>query len=1313
LLAGCGGGGGGGVSPVPPGPDADRFIYFEGNIVQSSSNGSPDHDRAPLRASDFTSGRFSIVATDRYLNNELASAVISDNKFSIKFTPVNNDSYIMLTVKENTTNRFLHRNLIGRIPRYSEMPAGLKSLSVKNIEINEFSTALALLSAEKNITPPLFIDLSNYQGEAAIVKNYDEIKNYSQNQIVNNSGGILNVLELARAVKTLIYALTADALGAAVKNEILPPPRNFIEASDSLKYFVYALNNSSAASEIKAKGLAEAVNINKTEINSTTAVDNIKSVIDAIKPLEKVGDPVFSPAGGVYNATLEVTITTATPQAKIFYTADGRKPNSSSALYQGPVAVLNTQKLSAVAIKSDMVDSNIVTADYVINIAPPEPRAAAPLFDPPPGFYEAGYEVKISSATPSALIYYTRDGSDPLPGVSALYGDTSPILINSAFDLKAVAVKTGMLNSFVTSGAYGVKSIDTKVAAPVLSVPPGVYNSTREIIITTATGGASIYYTLDGSEPNLNSILYSRPVVAASSVTIKTFAVKQGYEPSPVVAGSYEIIHSSTAAAAPEFNYQSGIYDATLEVLITSATPGADIYYTLDHSVPSASSFKYNGTIEIAMTKTIKAVAIKQGYANSEISTADYTLNIHNQENIAKVTGLFYYSINKIVRWTPVIIEGRDIEYAVKIDGSPMPQYVTRPEFSVAMFFTGWRTIQVQAKIAGSLHPLDFGPLSNIYRFNIKAVSTVPQIGPVAIYSGYFNWQPVSDSDTVYSYRVMFDDDISNIYITKAACYGVPPGLSRGTHKLRAQAVIIDESGIQIEVIDEGPWSVEFSFNNDDGNRPYELIPYPENFGYEPIADELKWSLESPVTNYVYYILASYDRPSGSVYSKILDVAATDSVALEYIKSKLPSDSFNCVLEVLTFDGFNTSLKSPPIKLPAGELPVIAKVSGIKYDPVTKIITWGSVYANEQPCVYRIKVDGNLSNAILIKNEYNAAGLKSGTHEVFVQAIIQNYNPELKGPFSEPYELYVDTNIPQVMGLAYLHSRKIIRWLPVIVSEAVCYYRVKVDGKELPNLYLRPEYSTDILTPATHEVAVRAVIANTNPEIAGPYSETYYFNTQFGEYSDELGKVVQIQFDTYNSIIRWQPVLVDKLPIACYKVELDGEIMTHEDKMPYTKSACYGLSENITPGNHIIRVKAVLAETTPPLEGVFSEPVSFYLQRNDALYKKIPPPAKVQFDENNQTLYWDKSVTSAGMPTYNVIGYFNTGAQVSEQSFPIQETRLNIGVLKFDPRFLSMPSGKYSIEIQSGLIENSKAKGLKTPALILDLTDDRRWENIK
>ncbi|OQA80426.1 MAG: hypothetical protein BWY32_01007 [bacterium ADurb.Bin243] len=1308
FIISCGGGGGGGSSPAPP--YDDQIFTFEGSIPQSASNGAPEN---VFRASDFTGGRYSIVATDRYLNNELVAASVSGSTFSLRFSPARSDSFIMITVKENATNRFLYRNLIGRIPKFSEIPAGLKSVKIKNIEINDFSTSLALFCAEKNIDPPPFINLSAYQGETSIVKNYDEIKNISQTQIVNNAGGLANVLELARACVSLMHVLTSDSVSADEKNQILPPPRNIIEASGALEAFVYALQSTGPLTEIKAKGLSESVSVNKTVINSVTAPASIKAVIDSIKSLDKVANPVFSAASGTYDKTFEVAIVTATSGAKIYYTADGKVPNSSSTLYQAPILIDKTQKISAIAVKSEMIESDVVSQNYTLNIIEPPKRVSAPVFDPPPGTYQTGYEVKISTSTGQALIYYTTDSSDPVPGVSRLYSDSSPVILNSSLTLKAVAVKQGYLNSSVTGGAYEAVDVPLKASAPVFSVAPGVYNSTREVDITTATAGASIYYTLDGSEPNLNSILYSKPVVVAKTLTIKAYAVKAGMLSSAPVSAAYEIIKTSTAASAPEFNYESGIYENTLEVLLSSKTPGAEIYYTLDHSAPSADSLKYSGTIEISATTTVKAIAIKTGYANSEVSTAEYTLNIHNPANIAKVTGLFYYSVNKIIKWSPVAVEGKQVEYAVRIDGNLMPQYLSRPEFSVAMFMSGSRTVQVQAKIAGSLHPLDFGPLSDIYKFTIKASSDLPQVTGIDSRSGYFNWQPLADAETVYGYRVMFDDDISNLFITRLACYGVPPGLVKGPHKLRVQAVTLDESDIQITVTDEGPWSVEYSFFVEDGTRPYESIPYPENFGYEPTAKELKWSLNEPVSNFIFHILASYDRPSGNVYSKLIEVVSTDSVSLEMVKNRLPMDSFNCVLEVCSFDGFNYSMKSAAIKLPVGDLPEIGKVGGIAYNPASKILTWQTVYANEQPCVYRVKVDGYLSGMVYTKNEYNAAALRSGTHEVLVQAVLQTYNPELNGPFSDPFDLFIDTSVPQVMGLAYVHSRKLIRWLPVVINEQICFYRVKVDGREAPNLSVRSEYSVDALSPGTHEISVRAVIADTSPEINGPYSEVCVFNTQVNQESGELPRITQIQLDSYNSILRWQPVLVDKLPIASYVVELDGVIMTHNNNLTYTASASYGISENVSLGPHTVRVKPILAGKVPPVEGQFSEPVQFYLQRNDALFKKVSPSENLIFDEQNQTLYWDKAKSTTGTPTYNVIGYFNTGANISEQSFPIQETRLNLGVLKFDPRFLSMPSGKYSIEVQSGLIENSKAKGLKTPAIILDLTDERRWENIK
>ncbi|EKD55774.1 MAG: hypothetical protein ACD_59C00043G0001, partial [uncultured bacterium] len=282
------------------------------------------------------------------------------------------------------------------------------------------------------------------------------------------------------------------------------------------------------------------------------------------------------------------------------------------------------------AVKTEMVESDIVSASYTLNIVVPPQTAAAPVFDPPPGTYAPGERIKMSTATAGADIYYTTGSSPPAPETSILYGDTNPVTLSETAFLKAVAVKQGFINSEITSGTYEIVDVPLKVATPVFSITPGVYNSTREVALTVATPGASIYYTLDGTEPNLNSILYSGPLVAWRAVTIKAFAVKSGYVNSDAVSGTYEIQLSTTAASAPRFNYESGIYDTTLEVLLTCDTPGAEIFYTLDHTVPTLESPKFTGTIEIAITTTIRAVAIAAGYANSEDASAEYTINLHD-----------------------------------------------------------------------------------------------------------------------------------------------------------------------------------------------------------------------------------------------------------------------------------------------------------------------------------------------------------------------------------------------------------------------------------------------------------------------------------------------------------------------------------------------------------------------------------------------------------------------------------------------------------------------------------------------------------
>lgn len=62
------------------------------------------------------------------------------------------------------------------------------------------------------------------------------------------------------------------------------------------------------------------------------------------------------------------------------------------------------------------------------------------------------------------------------------------------------------------------------------------------------------------------------------------------------------------------------------QVEIECATAGADIYYTLDGSVPNLQSNRYSEAIHISSTCTLKAMAAKENMYNSNVMTAQYVI---------------------------------------------------------------------------------------------------------------------------------------------------------------------------------------------------------------------------------------------------------------------------------------------------------------------------------------------------------------------------------------------------------------------------------------------------------------------------------------------------------------------------------------------------------------------------------------------------------------------------------------------------------------------------------------------------------------
>lgn len=77
------------------------------------------------------------------------------------------------------------------------------------------------------------------------------------------------------------------------------------------------------------------------------------------------------------------------------------------------------------------------------------------------------------------------------------------------------------------------------VETPVISLASGEYNYDQSVTITCATEGATIRYTLDGTEPTENATEYTEALTINESATLVAKAFKDGYYPSEQATATY------------------------------------------------------------------------------------------------------------------------------------------------------------------------------------------------------------------------------------------------------------------------------------------------------------------------------------------------------------------------------------------------------------------------------------------------------------------------------------------------------------------------------------------------------------------------------------------------------------------------------------------------------------------------------------------------------------------------------------------------------------------------------------------------------
>ncbi len=375
--------------------------------------------------------------------------------------------------------------------------------------------------------------------------------------------------------------------------------------------------------------------------------------------------PTFSPVAGTYSSTQTVTISSTSPGATICYilkagtsgtaptapTAGTCGSGSTTLTNGGTVSVSATSVLEALATEVGYTNSAVTSGTYTINTT----TAAPPSFSPAAGTYTSPQTVTISSTTAGVTICYTltagTSGTAPTAPTAGTCGSGSTTLTNggtvsvsATSVLEALATKSGLTNSAVTSGSYAINP----AAAPTFSPAAGSYAVTQAVEIYSSTPGATICYTVtagtSGTVPTAptagtcgsgSSTLTDGATIPVSATSVvEALATESGYSNSTVTSGTYTI----NTAATPTFSPAAGTYYSSQAVTLSDATAGATICYTVTAgttgvapTAPTAGtcgsgSSTYTGPFTVSATSVVEALATSSSYINSAVATATYTI---------------------------------------------------------------------------------------------------------------------------------------------------------------------------------------------------------------------------------------------------------------------------------------------------------------------------------------------------------------------------------------------------------------------------------------------------------------------------------------------------------------------------------------------------------------------------------------------------------------------------------------------------------------------------------------------------------------
>lgn len=211
-------------------------------------------------------------------------------------------------------------------------------------------------------------------------------------------------------------------------------------------------NSSRDQAGISTKFVVPTVVNGKVYVGAAREVD----IYGLLTEASKTATPVFTPGSEDFTGSVTVTISDSTSGAVIYYTTDGSAPTVKSAVYSGGIVVSSDTTIRAIASATGYLQSDIASATYMV-----ANEVATPVLSPAPGTFVGSTSVTITDAMSGAKIYYTLDGSMPIPGSGSTLLYSAPIPVSANTTIRAIGTLSGSPSSPIVTGTYTLATSGT------------------------------------------------------------------------------------------------------------------------------------------------------------------------------------------------------------------------------------------------------------------------------------------------------------------------------------------------------------------------------------------------------------------------------------------------------------------------------------------------------------------------------------------------------------------------------------------------------------------------------------------------------------------------------------------------------------------------------------------------------------------------------------------------------------------------------------------------------------------------------------